>query len=67
MSTPTKTPLKTAVALVSQLPQPAITVPARCELVGPTEVLVRTGDHEVSVDEPQVFGGGGTAPTPGRT
>lgn len=34
------------------------------ELVGVTEVAVRAGTHQFTVDEPTALGGGGTAPNP---
>jgi uncharacterized OsmC-like protein len=58
------TPFASAVAYIADQPQPRVTVPARCVLVGPTAVEVRLGGRVVAVDEPQALGGQGTAPTP---
>ena len=58
------TPFALAVAFIAEQPQPRVTVPARCALVGPTAVEVRLGGRVVAVDEPHALGGQGTAPTP---
>jgi uncharacterized OsmC-like protein len=59
-----QTPFTTAAAFIADQPQPRVTVPARCVLVGPTAVEVRLGGRVVAVDEPHALGGQGTAPTP---
>ena len=58
------TPFASAIAYIADQPQPRVTVPARCVLVGPTAVEVRLGGRVVPVDEPDALGGQGTAPTP---
>lgn len=58
------TPFAAAAAFIAEQPQPRVTVPARCVLVGPTAVEVRLGGRIVAVDEPHALGGQGTAPTP---
>ena len=58
------TPFASAVAFIAEQPQPQVTVPARCVLVGPTAVEVRLGGRVVAVDEPHALGGQATAPTP---
>ena len=64
MSVEQHTPYEAAAAFIAEQPQPLVTVPARCVLVGPTAVEVRLGGSLVAVDEPHPLGGQGTAPTP---
>jgi uncharacterized OsmC-like protein len=58
------TPFAAAAAFIAEQPQPEVTVPVRCLLVGPTAVEVRLGGRVVAVDEPHPLGGQATAPTP---
>lgn len=64
MSVEQHTPFAAAAAFIAEQPQPRVTVPARCVLVGPTAVEVRLGGRAITVGEPQALGGQGTAPTP---
>ena len=64
MSVEQHTPFASAAAFIAEQPQPLVTIPARCVLVGPTAVEVRLGGRLVAVDEPHALGGQGTAPTP---
>ena len=64
MSVEQQTPFAAAAAFIAEQPQPRVTVPARCVLVGPTAVEVHLGGRVVAVDEPHALGGQGTAPTP---
>lgn len=65
MSTDLKQILETLADSVTLNPSAAgVQFRADSELVGVCEVDVRIGGHRVTVDEPEMLGGGGVAPNP---
>ena len=60
--------LDAVTTFVADNPEVARSVPrADGELVGPFEVLVTAGAHNVTIDEPATIGGGEAGPTPIET
>lgn len=60
--------LDAVTTFVTEHPETAQLVPrATGELVGPLEVLVTAGAHQLTVDEPVTIGGSDTGPTPIET
>ena len=65
MATELRTLLDTIADAIAEDPcEAGVAFAADCELVGPCEVDVRVGGHRITVDEPEMLGGGGVAPNP---
>jgi uncharacterized OsmC-like protein len=61
-----ESPYETAAAMIAELTDSEVTIPARCELLSATTVTVEFGTRNLSADEPRMLGGRGDAPTPGQ-
>ena len=61
-----ETPYETAAAVIAELTNSEVTLPAHCELLSATAVNIEFGTRSISADEPRMLGGRGDAPTPGQ-